>query len=183
MTRINLLPWREELTGRRRRYFVTFLLSIAGLALIAIWLADQVINQAIARQVVRNNYLGKEVAVLEARIKTIDELQEQREHVAQRMKVVQALQEGRLSGGQLFDQLARAVPDGVRLREVVVTQGAVSINGAANSNHDIARLMRNLEAFEELQPPRLQQVLAEDKGGGNTFHLMVGNGMPGKVAQ
>ncbi|MDP1044955.1 pilus assembly protein PilN, partial [Klebsiella pneumoniae] len=88
-TRINLLPWRQALAERRRKYFLAFLLAFAGVALAAVWLADQVIDRAIDRQVTRNNHLDKDVAVLDSRIKTIDDLQLQSQQLAERMKVVQ----------------------------------------------------------------------------------------------
>lgn len=63
MTRINLLPWRQALAERRRKYLLMLLLAFACVALAAVWLADQVIDQAIDRQVTRNNHLGKEITV------------------------------------------------------------------------------------------------------------------------
>ena len=60
-TRINLLPWRQALAERRRKYLLAGLLAFACAALAAVWLADQVIDQAIDRQVTRNDHLGKEI--------------------------------------------------------------------------------------------------------------------------
>ncbi|MFL1542024.1 PilN domain-containing protein [Pseudomonas sp. O39] len=176
MTRINLLPWRQALAERRRKYFLIFLLAFAGVALAAVWLADQVIDQAIDRQVTRNNHLTKEVAVQDSRIKTIDDLQEQSQQLAARMKVVQDLHESRSASAQLLDQLARAVPDGVHLHEVVAKGNTVSVSGSAESSQDIAQLMRRLEASEGAHATRLQHVRAEAQGGGNAFQLMVRQG-------
>ncbi|QHD04630.1 PilN domain-containing protein [Pseudomonas sp. R76] len=176
MTRINLLPWRQALAERRRKYFLVFLLAFAGVALAAVWLADQVIDQAIDRQVTRNNHLSKEVTIQDSRIKTIDELQEQSQQLAARMKVVQDLHESRSASAQLLDQLARAVPDGVHLHEVVAKGNTVKISGSAESSQDIAQLMRRLEASEGAHATRLQHVRAEGQGGGNEFQLMVRQG-------
>ncbi|WP_242170428.1 MULTISPECIES: PilN domain-containing protein [unclassified Pseudomonas] len=176
MTRINLLPWRQALAERRRKYFLVFLLAFAGVALAAVWLADQVIDQAIDRQVTRNNHLSKEVTIQDSRIKTIDDLQEQSQQLAARMKVVQDLHESRSAGAQLLDQLARAVPDGVHLHEVVAKGNTVKVSGSAESSQDIAQLMRRLEASEGAHATRLQHVRAEGQGGGNEFQLMVRQG-------
>ena len=48
-TRINLLPWRQALAERRRKYLLACLLAFACAALAAVWLADQVIDRAIDR--------------------------------------------------------------------------------------------------------------------------------------
>lgn len=176
MTRINLLPWRQALAERRRKYFLVFLLAFAGVALAAVWLADQVIDQAIDRQVTRNNHLSKDVTIQDSRIKTIDDLQEQSQQLAARMKVVQDLHESRSASAQLLDQLARAVPDGVHLHEVVAKGNTVKVSGSAESSQDIAQLMRRLEASEGAHATRLQHVRAEGQGGGNEFQLMVRQG-------
>lgn len=176
MTRINLLPWRQALAERRRKYFLTFLLAFACVALAAVWLADQVIDQAIDRQVTRNNHLSKEVTVQDSRIKTIDDLQEQSQQLAERMKVVQDLHDARSSSAQMFDQLARAVPEGVHLHEVVAKGDTISVSGSAESNQDIAQLMRRLEASQGTHAARLQHVRADGKQGGNEFQLMVRQG-------
>ncbi|KAA0949059.1 MULTISPECIES: PilN domain-containing protein [unclassified Pseudomonas] len=181
MTRINLLPWREEQAERRRKYFLVFLLVSALIALATVWLADRIIGQAIDRQVARNNHLSKVVTVLDSRIKTIDELREQRRQLMERMKVVEDLQGDRSAGGQLFDQLARAVPDGVRLREITVSGTSVEISATAASNHDVARLMRSLESSNGLQTPSLRHVRAEEAG--SAFQLMVGHGESGEAGQ
>lgn len=181
MTRINLLPWRQALAERRRKFFLMLLLAFAGVALAAVWLADQVIDQAIDRQVTRNSHLDKDVAVLDSRIKTIDDLHVQSQQLAQRMKVVEDLHDGRSAGAQLLDQLARAVPEGVHLHEVVAKGDTVSIRGSAESSQDIAQLMRRLEATEGAHATRLQHVRTEGTRGANEFQLMVRQGESGEV--
>ncbi|AZE58856.1 MULTISPECIES: PilN domain-containing protein [Pseudomonas fluorescens group] len=176
MIRINLLPWRQALAERRRRYFLMLMLAFACVALAAVWLADQVIDQAIDRQVSRNNRLGEDIAVQDSRIRTIDDLQERSQQLAERMKVVQDLHDARSSGARLFDQLARAVPEGVHLHEVVANGDTISIRGSAESHQDIAQLMRRLEATQGAHATRLQRVQAEGERGESEFQLMVRQG-------
>lgn len=175
-TRINLLPWRQALAERRRKYFLAFLLAFACVALAAVWLADQVIDQAIDRQVTRNDHAGNDLGVMDARIKTIDDLKEQSQQLAERMKVVQDLHDSRSSGAQLLDQLARAVPDGVHLHEVVAKGDTLSISGSAESSQDIAQLMRRLETSDGGHATRLQRVRTEGARGNQEFQLMVRQG-------
>jgi type IV pilus assembly protein PilN len=181
MTRINLLPWRQALAQRRRRFFLVLLLAFACVALAAVWLADQVIDRAIDRQVTRNSHQDKEVAVLDARIQTIDDLQAQSQQLAQRMKVVEDVHDARSSSAQLLDQLARSVPDGVHLHEVVAKGDTVSIRGSAESSQDIAQLMRRLEASQGAHATRLQHVRTDGARGNNEFQLMVRQGESGEA--
>ena len=176
MIRINLLPWRQALAERRRRYFLMLMLAFACLALAAVWLAGQVIDQAIDRQVSRNNRLGEDIGVQDSRIRTIDDLQERSQQLAERMKVVQDLHDARSSGARLFDELARAVPEGVHLHEVVANGDTISIRGSAESHQDIAQLMRRLEATQGAHATRLERVQAEGERGESEFQLMVRQG-------
>ena len=175
-TRINLLPWRQAQAERRRHYFVALLLAFVCMALVVVWLADQVIDQAIDRQVTRNNHLGNDIATQDSSIKTLGDLEAQSQQLAERMKVVQDLHDNRSAGAQLLDQLARAVPDGVHLHEVVAKGDTVSISGSAESSQDIAQLMRRLEASEGAHATRLQHVRTEGARGNTEFQLMVGQG-------
>jgi type IV pilus assembly protein PilN len=175
-TRINLLPWRQARAERRRRYFMVLMLVFVCVALVVVWLADQVIDQAIDRQVTRNNHLDKDLALQDSSIKTLDDLEAQSQQLAERMKIVQDLHNGRSSGAQLLDQLARAVPDGVHLHEVVAKGDTVSIRGSAESSQDIAQLMRRLEVSQGVHTARLQHVRTEGASGDNEFQLMVRQG-------
>lgn len=176
MTRINLLPWRQAQAERRRKYFLIFLLAFGGVALAAVWLADQVIDRAIDRQVTRNSHVGKAIGVQDSRIKTIDDIQEQSQQLAERMKVVQDLHDARSSSAKMFDQLARAVPEGVHLHEVVAKGDTISVTGSAQSSQDIAQLMRRLEATQGTHATQLQHVRADAEQGANEFQLMVRQG-------
>ncbi len=175
MTRINFFALAPGAGGTGRKYFLMLLAAFACVALAAVWLADQVIDQAIDRQVTRNNHASKDVAVLDSRIKTIDDLQVQSQQLAERMKVVQTCTII-ARGAQLLDQLARARPDGVHLHEVVAKGDTVSISGSAESSQDIAQLMRRLEASEGARSTRLQHVRADGARGTNEFQLMVRQG-------
>ena len=160
---------------------VEVLLAFACVALAAVWLADQVIDRAIDRQVTRNSHQDKEIAVLDARIQTIDDLQAQSQQLAQRMKVVEDVHDARSSSAQLLDQLARSVPDGVHLHEVVAKGDTVSIRGSAESSQDIAQLMRRLEASQGAHATRLQHVRTDGARGNNEFQLMVRQGESGEA--
>lgn len=176
MTRINLLPWRQAQAERRRKYFLMFLLAFGCVALAAVWLADQVIDRAIDRQVTRNSHVGNGIAVQDSRIKTFDDIQEQSQQLAERMKVVQDLHDARSDSAKMFDQLARAVPEGVHLHEVVAKGNTISVSGSAQSSQDIAQLMRRLEATQGTRATQLQHVRADAEQGGNEFQLMVRQG-------
>ncbi|GAB3368710.1 PilN domain-containing protein [Azotobacter armeniacus] len=176
MARINLLPWREQLREeRRQRFLVTLgalLLATGGL----VFLADRYLDASIEAQRVRNDFLRKEIAVLDARIQEISELKTRRQQLLERMKIIQDLQGNRPIIGRVFDQLVRTLPDGVYFTSLKMTGKNIAIEGAAESNNRVSNLMRNLDGSEWLEAPNLTAVKAVTAGTlapANVFQLTV----------
>ncbi|TKJ80551.1 pilus assembly protein PilN [Pseudomonas koreensis] len=184
MARINLLPWREERREERRKRFLLALIGVVVGSVGAVLIADQVISAAIERQVARNDYIGKQIAVVDERIKQISELKAHRQQLVERMRIIQDLQGNRQVSGRIFDQLARTLPDGVYFTEVKMTGKTLSISGAAESNNRVSDLMRNLEASDWFDAPSLNEVKATTAGQvdqTNTFELTVRQTQPQAV--
>jgi len=176
MARINLLPWREERREARRKRLLLILVAVMVGTMGAVLVANQAISGAIDRQVARNDYIGKQVAVVDERIKQINDLKARRQQLVERMGIIQDLQGNRQTSGRIFDQLARALPEGVYFTEVKMTAKTLSINGAAQSNNRVSDLMRNLEASDWFDAPSLTEVKATAAGQveqANVFQLTV----------
>lgn len=184
MARINLLPWREQLREERKQ---RFLVALGGTLVIAaglVFLGGQYFNGAIEQQDARNEFIKKEIAVLDARIKEIKELKERRQQLLERMKIIQDLQGNRPVIGRIFDQLVRTLPDGVYFTGLKRVDRTIEIAGAAESNNRVSSLMRNLDASEWLIAPNLTEVKAVTAGAvdqANTFQLFVRQETPGEV--
>jgi type IV pilus assembly protein PilN len=186
MARINLLPWREQLREERKQ---RFLVSLAGVAVVAVgllFLADQYFTHAIERQNARNDFIRKEIAVLDARIAEIKELRERRQQLLERMKIIQDLQGNRPIIGRVFDQLVRTLPDGVYFTGLKMTGKNIAIVGGAESNNRVSNLMRNLDGSEWLDAPNLNEVKAVTAGAvdqENVFQLTVQQTQPAATAE
>ena len=182
MARINLLPWREQLREERKQQF---LVTLAGVLIVAgglVFLGDQYLSSAIDNQNARNEFLKKEIAVLDARIAEISELKTRRQQLLERMKIIQDLQGNRSIIGRVFDQLVRTLPDGVYFTSLKMTGNSIAVKGAAESNNRVSSLMRNLDGSEWLASPNLSEVKAVTSGGvdqANVFTLSVQQVVPG----
>ncbi|MCY1279211.1 Fimbrial assembly protein (PilN) [compost metagenome] len=182
MARINLLPWREQLREERKQRFLVAMGAVLALGAAAVFLGDQYLNNAIENQQARNDFVRKEIAVLDARIKEISELKTRRQQLLERMKIIQDLQGNRPIIGRVFDQLVRTLPDGVYFTGLKMTGKSIAVVGAAESNNRVSNLMRNLEASEWLASPNLTQVKAVTAGAvdqANVFSLTVKQTQPG----
>jgi type IV pilus assembly protein PilN len=74
--------------------------------------------------------------------------------------VVETLQANRSEVVELFDQIARQLPEGVYLRNVKQTGPTISITGFAQSNARVSTLMRNLDASPLLENAKLVEIKA-----------------------
>lgn len=176
MTRINLLPWREQRREQRKRRFLAALGGslVLGIGLIA--LADQYFNWAIEQQEARNTLLRTQIALLDKQIKEFNELQKRRQQYLERIKIIQDLQVRRPIAGHIFDQLIRTLPEGVHFTESKMAGNTLSLTGIAESNARVSSLMRNLDASAWLSAPNLAEVKAINlKNGrqGSQFRLTV----------
>ncbi|WP_447594551.1 PilN domain-containing protein [Aquipseudomonas campi] len=181
MARINLLPWREQLREERKQRFLVALGGVLIISVGLVFLAGQYFDRAIEQQNARNDFVRKEIAVLDARIKEISELRTRRQQLLERMKIIQDLQGNRPIIGRVFDQLVRTLPDGVYFSELKMVDKTISIAGTAEANKRVSDLMRKLDASEWLTSPNLTEVKAITAGAvdqANVFLLTVQQTQP-----
>lgn len=186
MARINLLPWREQLREERKQRFLVALAGVLVISAGLIFLGGQYLNGAIEQQTARNEFVRKEIAVLDARIKEISELKTRRAQLLERMKIIQDLQGNRPIIGRIFDQFVRTLPDGVYFSELKMTGKSIAITGAAESNNRVSNLMRNLDSSDWLKEPNLTEVKAVTAGAvdqASVFKLTVKQTRPGEEAE
>lgn len=185
MARINLLPWREQLREERKKQFLSVLVLITIVAGLLVFLADRNLNGKIDHQNARNDFLRKEIQLLDGRIKEIEQLQARRTQLLERMKIIQDLQGNRPIIVRVFDELVRTMPDGVYFTSVNMKGAVVSIKGGAESNSRVSNLMRQMDASDWLTAPNLTAVKAVTQGAldqANVFEMSVRQTEPGAEA-
>jgi type IV pilus assembly protein PilN len=184
MARINLLPWRAALRRERQKEFAIW--TGLGLALTAamMLLVRTQIGAAIDSQIRRNQYLEGEIGALERQIAEIRDLETKKSRLVAKMEIIQQLQLSRPEEVHLFDELARTVPEGVRLRDLTQEDRALTVNGMAQSNARVSAYMRNLEGSEWLYEPVLEvienkqdgQAKGKERDRGSRFTLRMKQG-------
>ena len=163
MTRINLLPWREELRQERQKEYMTLMALIMALAVAIVGLIHFQMANKIDYQKNRNQFLGNEIAKLDKEIEEIRELQKVRKSLVERMEIIQDLQESRPSIVHLFTELVTTVPNGVYLKTLEQNDDTLRVVGEAESNARVSSYMRNLNDSEWLKDPNLDVIQIEDK--------------------
>ena len=171
--RITLLPHREEKRKARRQQYYGLLGLVSILAALLVLLANTIISGYISTQEAKNDFLKKEIAVLDKQIEQIKRLQEQSQALLARKQVIESLQRDRAEGVLLLSELAKQVPEGVYLRALKQDGTKVMLSGYAQSNARVSTLMRNIEASPWLEKPELLEIKAVtvDKRRLNEFNM------------
>lgn len=173
MPNINLLPWRAKRREKKQKEFVIVLGTVAvfaGLLIGGVWFATQ---SALDYQQERNKFLTKKIKVVDKKVKEIKQLQEKREQLLDRMRVIQELQGNRPVIVRAFDEMVRIVPDGIHFRSLNSNKNRYSISGIAMSNNRVASLMRRVDESEWFSEPNLEEMKANRKHGeqANNFKM------------
>ena len=163
MTRINLLPWREDLRQEQKKQFVVMAIMTCVMAVAIVGLVHMQMQAKIDYQLSRNRFLMKEIEKVDEEIKEISELQKTRRSLVERMEVIQDLQGSRPSIVHLFTEIVSTVPNGVYLQTLGQTGSNLLIKGEAESNARVSTYMRNLQSSAWLKDPNLTVIEIEDK--------------------
>lgn len=161
MTRINLLPHREERRKLGRKHFIVMVAIAAAIGVGIVAMVHAFYADRIDTQTGRNEFLKRESAKLD---KEIDEIKRLKDEIAQliaRKTAIEALQNDRAQTVHLLDQLVRQMPEGVYLKSVRQKGLGVSLVGYAQSNARVSTLMRNIESSQWLQSPGLVVIAAD----------------------
>jgi len=163
LTRINLLPWREDLRQEQKKQFAMMAMMTGVLAAAIVGLIHFQMQSKIDYQDSRNHFMSAEIAKVDEEIKEISELQKVRRSLVERMEVIQDLQGSRPSIVHLFSEIVSTVPNGVYLETLTQKGSNLEVNGEAESNARVSTYMRNLQASDWLKDPNLTVIEIEDK--------------------
>ena len=158
MPRINLLPHRQRERAQRRRDFGAAAIAAALVAALVTGVTSLGFSTAIDHQRERNEVLTKEIGELEKQIADIDSLDAQKQRTLARMGIIERLQRSRPEVVHVFDQLARALPDGVYLTSVKESERKLELKGVAQSSTRVSTFMKNIDSSQWLADPQLQVI-------------------------
>lgn len=160
MIRINLLPHREEARKARREQFAVLAGLIGLLGAVVVFAGYTLIDARVEQQNGKNDFLKGEIAVLDKQLDQIKRLREQTQALLARKKVIEDLQRDRGETVHLLNELVSQVPEGVYLKSMKQDGLNINITGYAQSNARVSALMRNIEASQWMENPRLIETKA-----------------------
>ena len=160
MIRINLLPHREEAKKAKREQFFVLSGLVSVLAALIVFAVYTFNDGQVAAQTGNNDFLKKEIAVLDKQLDQIKRLKEQTQALLSRKQVIENLQRDRGETVYLLSEMVKQVPEGIYLKTLKQDGLNVSLTGYAQSNARVSALMRNIDASPWLENPQLIEVKA-----------------------
>ena len=145
MAKINLLPWRDELREQRKKQFIAMCVGVAILGLVAVMLAWLYFDHKLSDQEQANQLITSTNQTLDSQLKTLDGLQERRNAIIERMKLIQGLESQRPVTVHIIDELVRVVPSNMYITKFNRTGDKFTIEGRAESPNTVAELLRGME--------------------------------------
>lgn len=158
MIRINLLPHRAEKRKAQQVQFIAFSAISVILGAIIVGFVHVILMAQIDYQESRNEYLSKEIVVLDKQIDEIKKLREQTKSLLARKTVVENLQSTRSDVVHLLDQMLRILPDGVYLKSLKQKGNQISLVGYAQSNARVSTFMRAIDDSPWLEKAALVEI-------------------------
>ncbi|RZG47292.1 PilN domain-containing protein [Acinetobacter wuhouensis] len=163
MAKINLLPWRDELREQKKKQFVAVCVGVALVALVSVLLAWFYFDHKLEDQEQANQLVTSTNQNLDTQLKTLDGLQERRNAIIERMKLIQGLQGQRPVIVRLVDELVRVVPAQMYITKFSRAGDKFTIEGKAESPNTVAEFLRGLEASEWYRNAFMNSFLAADE--------------------
>ena len=167
MTKINLLPWREDLRKKKQKDFINAGVLVALIGILSVVLAHSYIEQLKIYQNQRNQLLQNEITLLDKKIVEIKDIEAKKKQLQTKIKLIEQLQESRHQAVHLLDEISKIMPEGVFLTKLTQSGHELTFEGKSESNAQISAFMRTIEASLWLQKPTLLVIKLPDKTPNN----------------
>ena len=165
IVRINLLDWRAARREAKRRRFLTVLVAAALASVVLVGVVPMLYyDHLIDGQRERNDFLEARIATADAQLTEIRELEQTRDALITRMRIIEQLQQSRSAIVHYFDELVATLPDGVYLTALSQQGDTTTLNGVAESNARVSDYMVNLDDSDWFADPRLIVIKSSETG-------------------
>lgn len=177
-TRINLLPWRDELRKEQDRQLLSLAVFFWALMGLVVFYGHLHMSAKIETQNERNNFLKKEIAALDKKIEEIKDIKKKRAALVARMNVIYRLQADRTRLVYVLNELVTTIPEGVFYTSLNKNGDNISLVGTAQSNARVSALMRNFDESKWFKNPNLSVINVKGSGGSriSAFQMSVKQG-------
>lgn len=182
MAHINLLPWREKLRQQQKQQYLSALLGVALMMFAIVYGVGVIIESLINNQNTRNQYMEREIAVLDRQIAEIKNIKEDKKAIEQRMALIEQLQTSRNVAPIILDELAKLVPPGISFRTFSRSNNQIEILGVSESNNRLSDFMRKLDESDVFNKGELSSIVADTSASDSVSDFKLTFAISPKVA-
>ena len=158
MTRINLLPWRQQRREGQQRRFMGFLAGVVIFAAVGVFAVHLYVQELVDQQNERNNFLRGEIAKLKKIESEIKEMQKTETSLLARLDTIKKLQSSRPDMVKALDSLVRLTPEDVYFTTINVRGKNLQLDGNARVNNVVSDFMREFEQSPLYAEPVLRVI-------------------------
>jgi type IV pilus assembly protein PilN len=179
MIRINFLPVKEK----RKEEEIRLWLILSGLVIVVEVIVLSLVyfhyRGKIKELINKENIINKEIADLQKKIKDVQDFENKKKEVEQKLNVIEALAQGRDLDVILLDELAKSVPYNpesrikkrIQLKSFSKKGSLITIKGISMDQESIALFIGNLEKSDYYKSVILRGVTAKKEKGISYFEF------------
>lgn len=158
MIAINLVDWRSKyIKIQNTRFYVVTGAVVLACALFTLCTMF-IVNGMISVVNADITYLTSELMTVEGKIQDIKDLQEKKSILLSRRQVIESLQSNRALAVIIFDNLIRAIPNGVVLDSLTRKTTELTLSGNSDSNYSITVFMENMQKLSWVKDAKLAEI-------------------------
>lgn len=175
MTQVNLLPWREEAKKKRKLMFGLYSIISIILAIIALILFHLYLNVLINHQIIRNEFLKKEIANKQVQLNQLNVRRKELDEVKKDLQFIMNLRNQSYKAVIFLTTLANLTPESLSYNKILRSGNKIILIGKAKSDSQITLLMENIGKSNVFKQARLTEITAKqsNKGEERIFQLTV----------
>lgn len=158
MSKINLLPWREEMKKKLNYLFFFNLGATFFLSSILIMFVNMYLDYRLEVENANVAYIDNAMKDVKNQVTEIQELQENKKQLIERMNVIQSLEADRTSIIKLLNTIPQIMPDNVYLVQLSRKElGEEQINQDINENKPATSTVANIDEKQKIEPNKALQ--------------------------
>lgn len=157
MIKINLLkPERAKRTKKRGSLEPQMIwIGLGSVVLIIAWyIGWSLLNKKVERLQAEETHLSTELASLKAQVKEVENFEEDRKKVKEKIQIIQQLRKNQAIPVYLLDEISKRLPNRVWLVSLSEQDGTINLSGKAITNNEIVDFidnLKNVSSFKNVQ--------------------------------
>ena len=182
MIKINLLPKGRE---AKKKEGIREQIVVLVAAVVILFLLIGVLHSRIKGQITSTQKMivetKAEITRLDDLIKEVNDLEEKRTNMEDKLTVIETLEQGRVGSVMFLDKMSQMIAEKLWLTALTENQSKVNLNGNAIDNQTVAKFIDNLEksgVFREVIFGSSNQIMYEKYKMVN-FNLSLKASLPG----